>query len=131
MILPLAMVLALTAGAHARDLRKDARKDAAIGQGIICDTSGQAGRFVALMNDGATPDHAVRTINTEAKNERACGTAVIAFTMDRELNSQQMGGKPVSIARITVLAISYDGTHWAPIAPKVQYTVLPAKGLEV
>src|SRR5262245_55925132 len=104
MILPLAMTLALTAGAHAQDVNRDA----AIGHGIICDTSAQAGRFVTLMNDGADAERAVKTINIEAKDERACGEAVIAFTMDEEVSPQNMGGKPVSIARITVLAISQD-----------------------
>jgi|SRR5581483_4536623 len=128
MILPLAIALALSAGtASAQDLKRDA----AIGQGIICDTSDQAVRFVTLLNDGATADRAVQTINTEAKDERACGEAVIAFTMDEDVGSQHMGGKPVSIAKITVLAISHDGAHWAPISPKVQYTVLPAKGEEI
>ncbi|HVY01040.1 MAG TPA: hypothetical protein VHA55_14740 [Pseudorhodoplanes sp.] len=128
MFLPFALILVLGTGtAGAQDLPRDA----VLGRGVICDTSEQALRFVALVNDGVSADNAVRKVNDEAKDDRACGEAVIAFTMDEELGPRDMGGRPVSIVRITVLAISQDGLHWAPIAPKVQYTVLPAKGQEV
>ncbi len=105
-----------------------------IGQGIICDTSDQAGRFLALRNGGSTVTGAIDAVNTEARDPRACGAALVAFRMEQELQQASlphMDGKPVSIAKIVVVAISMDGQNWSAILPKVQYTVLPAKGQDV
>ncbi len=105
-----------------------------VGQGIICDTSDQANRFLALRNNGSSIDGAVQLVNSEASDERACGAAVVAFKLEEELqqaNLQHMDGKPVSVVKITVVAFSQDGENWSPILPKVQYTVLPANGQDV
>jgi hypothetical protein len=131
-ILPAAIVLLLCGAAQADDLFTQG--EAGVGQGIICDTSAQAGRFLALRNGGSSIDGALDAVNREAKDERACGAALVAFKMEEDLTPaslQHMDGRPVAIVKITVIAISADGEHWSAILPKVQYTVLPAKGQDV
>ena len=124
------LALALLAKAQAGEQTIDAG-ESGVGQGIICNTPDQAGRLLALRNDGKDAASAVEIVNTEVRDPRACGTALIAFTASEELGKdERLDGKPVSIMKITVIAIS-DGARWAPIAPKVQYTVVPAKGIEI
>jgi hypothetical protein len=127
-----AMMLSLCGGAKGAE--QSAQEHGGVGQGIICDTSAQAVRFLALRNEGSSIDNALEIVNREAKDERACGAALVAFRLEEELSPaslQQMDGKAVSIVKIVVIAISADGEHWSPILPKVQYTVLPAKGQDV
>lgn len=140
LFLPAMIVLSLCGAASAGDRAnldagvKFTKGEAGAGQGIICDTSAQAGRFLALRNGGSTVDKAVAAVNREAKDSRACGAALVMFRMEEELiqaSLQHIDGRAVSIVKIMVIAISADGENWAPILPKVQYTVLPAKGEDV
>lgn len=139
--LPAMIVLSLCGAASADDRPaalgagiQYAKGEAGAGQGIICDTSAQAGRFLVLRNGGSSVDKAVDAVNREAKDPRACGAALVMFRMEEELSQaslQSIDGKPVSIVKIMVIAISTDGKNWAAILPKVQYTVLPVKGEDV
>lgn len=134
-LLPMAIAMALCGAARADDrIVPIVNGNAGIGQGIICDTSDQAGRFLALRNGGSSIDVAVDAVNSEARDPRACGAAMVAFKMEEEMSKaalQHMDGRPVAIVKITVLAISEDGENWAAILPKTQYTVLPAQGQDI
>jgi hypothetical protein len=140
-ILPAMIVLALCGAASAGEQPATldagvqyAKGEGGVGHGIICDTSAQAGRFLALRNGGTGVEKAVDTVNREEKSPRACGAALVMFRMEEELSLaslQHIDGKPVSIVKIVVVAISADGENWSPIQPKVQFTVLPVKGQDV
>ena len=56
--------------------------DAAVGVGVICNTSEEARLFVNLRSYGAAPDQAVQAVNANAIDERACGVAAIAYVHD-------------------------------------------------
>jgi hypothetical protein len=141
MFLPAMIVLSLCGAASAGEQPApfDAgiqfvKGEAGVGQGIICDTSAQAIRFLALRTGGSAVDKAVDAVNRDARNPRACGAAMVMFRMEEVLSQaslRHIDGKPVSIVKIVVMAISADGENWSAILPKVQYTVLPAKGEDV
>lgn len=100
---------------------------ATIGVGLICDTSEQATRFVALRAAGTEPEQAMQTVNTEAQKPRACGVAAIAFVPDQTVGLKAIGGRLVRILRINVVA-GFDGSGWQPVRDMVQYAVIEAAG---
>ena len=101
-----------------------------VGQAVICDTSEQAQRFVALRNGGSQAVQAFQLINREAANPSACGTAVVAFRPGEELGSGRLEGQLVHIVKVTVLAFN-NGKTWSMVPATVQYAVLIPEGIEV
>jgi hypothetical protein len=135
-MIPIASMAMLVAGAAQADDRMatangvNGKALTGVGQGIICDTSAQAERFIALRNGGWEAVRALQTVNTEASDPRACGNAIIAFTEGEQLGEQHMQGKPVSIVKIKVIAVN-DGDKWVQVPAKVQFTILEADGIDV
>jgi hypothetical protein len=101
-----------------------------VGQALICDTSEQAHRFVALRNGGSEAMQALQAINREAANPRACGTAVVAFRSGEAIGSGRVDGQLVNVVKITVLAFN-NGMRWSMVPETVQYAVLVPEGIEV
>lgn len=105
--------------------------DPGVGVGIICDTSEQAERFVRLRGKGADVPVALNTVNTEARDTKACGVAAVAFLRDQTIATRPMGNRLVQIVRINVVA-GFNGTGWQRAsAMSVQYAVIEAEGQSV
>ena len=101
-----------------------------IGVGIICNTPEQMQRLVGLRMDGAEVARAVRAVNDEAKDPRACGIAAVAFTSDKMVDMKSVQGKLVQIMRINVLA-AFDGRHWSRIPVMTQYALIEPESYAV
>jgi len=104
--------------------------DAAIGVGIICNTSQQAEQFVKLRSKGTQPDQAMRAVNASARDDRACGVAAIAYVRDHTVDTMKLPDKLVQIVRINVVA-GFNGASWQRISDMVQYAVLEGGGESV
>ena len=104
--------------------------DAAIGVGIICNTSQQAEQFVKLRSKGTQPDQAMRAVNASARDDRACGVAAIAYVRDHTVDTMKLPDKLVQIVRINVVA-GFNGAGWQRISDMVQYAVLEGGGESV
>jgi len=101
--------------------------DAAVGIGIICNTSEQAEQFVKLRSRGTQPDQAMKTVNAKAHDERACGVAAIAYIRDQTMDTMKLDNKLVQIVRISVFA-GFNGNAWQRVSGMVQYVVLEGGG---
>jgi hypothetical protein len=104
--------------------------DPAIGVGIICNTSQQAEQFVKLRSTGAQPDQAMRAVNANARDNRACGVAAIAYVRRQTVDTMKLPDKLVQIVRINVVA-GFNGAGWQRISDMVQYAVLEGSGESV
>ena len=100
-----------------------------IGTGVICDTSEQAQRFVALRNGGSETMQALLVINKEAGNPTACGSAIVAFKPVEPVQNDAMPGKRVDVVKIAIVAFS-DGRNWSRVPETVQYAVVAPQGIE-
>ena len=101
-----------------------------VGRTIICDTSEQAQRFVALRNGGSQMDQALQLINRESTNRSACGAAIVAFRSGEAIGSVRLEGQLANLVKITVLAFN-NGARWSMIPETVQYAILVPEGIEV
>ena len=125
----LAVAAALLGGAAQADQQSGnaaidpASEQMAIGVGIICNTSEQVERYVDLRDRGAESTGAVKAVNDEARDPRACGVAVIAFRPEAKVEDRNAQGKLMSIMRITVVA-TFDGGTWSSVPGMVQYTIM-------
>ena len=77
-----AAILVCGAASAEGPMPSPANGDAAVGVGVICNTSEEARQFVDLRSHGAAPDQAVQAVNANAMDERACGVAAIAYVHD-------------------------------------------------
>ncbi|HKS60304.1 MAG TPA: hypothetical protein VJT13_01320 [Xanthobacteraceae bacterium] len=132
MRLPLALAsLLFIAPLHAAPLGSAAnQQQIKVGQAVICDTSEQAQRFVALRNGGSEAVQAFQLINREAANPSACGTAIVAFRSGDTIGSGRVEGRLVHVVQVTVLAFN-NGARWSMVPETVQYAVLVPDGIEV
>ena len=131
MRLPLALAsMLLVAPLNAAPLGSATNAEVSVGRTIICDTSEQAQRFVALRNGGSQMDQALQLINREATNRSACGAAIVAFRSGEPIGSGRVDGQPVNVVKITVLAFN-NGTSWSMVPETVQYAILIPEGIEV
>ena len=101
-----------------------------VGSGIICDTQEQAVRIVALRNEGNEMPQAILVVNREASNPQACGPAMVAVSVAEEVQKERMDGKPVTVTKLVVKAIS-DGTSWAKVPDTVQFAIVIPAGEEI
>jgi len=130
-VIAAAAAVLLSGAAWADDAAPPAQnKDAAVGVGMICNTQQQAERFLALRATGAEGNSAMQTVNSEARDPRACGFAAIAYILDATVSSKTVGAKLLNVQRIHVIA-GYDGAGWQRIADMTQYAVTEAKGLSI
>jgi hypothetical protein len=118
---------ALTLPGVARAENDTAAGEPTVGVGMICNTSQQADRFVALRETGTEPQKAMDIVNKEAKDARACGLAAIAFIRDATVNNKAVNNKLVQVVRINVVA-GFNGSGWQPVSNMVQYAVIEGEG---
>lgn len=107
-----------------------ANGDAAVGVGIICNTSQQAQQFVKLRSSGAKPEQAIRTVNLSARDARACGIAAVAYVRNETVDTMKLKDSLVQIVRINVVA-GFNGSGWQRVSDMVQYAVLEGEGESV
>ena len=127
LLLAFAALIVFAVPLHADEAKRDT---ISVGHGIICNTSEQALRFVALRNEGSETVQAIKVINQEADNPTACGAAIIAFRIDEETDQQRMNGQRVRVVKVVVSAIN-NGAQWAPVPDIVQYALIALEGIEV
>jgi hypothetical protein len=107
-----------------------ANGDAAVGIGIICNTSQQAQQFVKLRSSGARPEQAMLAVNAGARDARACGVAAVAYVRDGTVDTMKLRDRLVQIVRINVVA-GFNGSGWQRVSDLVQYAVLEGEGESV
>ena len=129
MILAVTLLASWPAGAEEISLG-DQSVGSGMGQGIICNTSEQAARFIDLRNDGAVTAAALDTVNAEAKDPSACGTAMVAFTNGQPLAEKTLRGMAVRVVKITIIAAN-NGLQWSPVRRMVQYTIIAQEGVGI
>jgi hypothetical protein len=108
----------------------DEDNDLTIGIGIICNTPEQMLRLIGLRNTGAQAERAVKVVNTEAKDPRACGVAAVAYVTGKMVDMKNVQGKLVQIVRIDVVA-AFNGQNWARIPAMTQYALIEPQGYEI
>jgi hypothetical protein len=123
-----AAVVLVCGGAWAEE--QPGNGDAAIGIGIICNTSQQAEQFVRLRSRGTQPEQAMRAVNASARDNRACGVAAIAYIRNQTVDTMKVRDNLVQIVRINVVA-GFNGAGWQRISDMVQYAVLEGGGESV
>jgi hypothetical protein len=101
--------------------------DAAIGIGVICNTSQQAEQFVRLRSAGTQAEQAMRAVNASARDNGACGIAAIAYIRDQTVDTMKLRDRLVQIVRINVVA-GFNGAGWQRISDMVQFAVLEGGG---
>jgi hypothetical protein len=120
-----ALLLSGGVAAQADDLATGAQPT--VGVGMICNTSDQAEQFIKLQAKGAKADAAMKKVNAQAKNPRACGVAAIAFIRDKTLDTKTVHNKLVQVVRINILA-GFNGNGWERVSNMIQYAVIEGEG---
>jgi hypothetical protein len=125
--LALACIGAGANAAHAVEPQQQALpNNVHVGVGVICDSSEQVERYLALKNDRTSVEDAIKTVNTEANQASACGMAMVAFTADDPIAKVSVQDGTMHVTKITVLAIATDH-GWQRIHGTVQYTAFLEK----
>ena len=104
--------------------------DAAVGIGIICNTSQQAAQFVKFRTSGARPEQAMRAVNASAHDAHACGVAAVAYVRNETVDTMKLSDRLVQIVRINVVA-GFNGSGWQRVSDMIQYAVLDGEGESV
>ena len=98
-----------------------------VGVGMICNTPEQAKQFLELRAKGVVADQAMKKVNEDAQNPRACGIAAIAFVPDKMVDAKPVNDKLLQVERINVVA-GYDGNGWQHVPAMIQYAVMEGGG---
>jgi hypothetical protein len=64
------------------------------------------------------------------RNPHACGPAKVAVSVVEEVRKERMDGKPVTVTKMTVKAIS-DGANLVQVPDTVQYAIVILEGEEI
>jgi hypothetical protein len=72
----------------------------------------------------------MNTVNANARNERACGVAAVAYIRDQTVDTRKLQNSLVQIVRISVVA-GYNGVGWQRVSDMIQYAVLEGEGESV
>ena len=91
---------------------------------MICNILGQAQAYLDLRAGGVSADDAMKRINDDAHDARACGVAAIAFKRDKMLRAHAVENKLFEVVQINVLA----GFNGSGIPEMTQYAVMESKG---
>jgi hypothetical protein len=121
-LLPLLALLAVPLSAPAQ------AADYEVGASLVCDTKGQAERFVALFDGDAQA--AVKVVNAEAKDPTACAIMNVAYMRGAQLGTARHGDKAFEIIRILVVGIeTEDGLR--PVRPAAYFSLIGVKEYRV
>jgi hypothetical protein len=98
--------------------------DYEVGASLVCDTKGQAERFVALFNGDAQA--AIRVVNAEEKDPTACMIMNVAYMRGAQLGTARHGDNAFEIIRILVVGIeTEDGLR--PVRPAAYISLIGVK----
>ena len=86
---------------------------------VVCDTQEQAERYVALYHGDS--DAAVRAVNRQENDPRACGVASAAFIRGPQMATARAGNTAFEIVRILVFGIDSHGAI-RPVRPAPYFT---------
>jgi hypothetical protein len=111
---------------HAVEPQQPVPDNVHVGVGIICDSSAQVERYLALKNDNASVEDAIKTVNTEANQSSACGMAMVAFMTGDPIAKVSVQDGTMHVTKITVLAIATEH-GWQQVPGTVQYTAFLEK----
>jgi len=90
-----------------------------VGDVLVCDTQEQVERYVAHYH--GDNEAAVRAVNREENDPRACGVATAAFVRGPQMATARAENMAFEIIRILVLGIdSQDG--FRPVQPAPYFT---------
>ena len=92
-----------------------------VGAGVICNSSDQVKRYLALKTDDSSIEDAIKVVNVEANDARACGMAMVAFVTGDEAGDVNVSHGTMHVRRITIVAVATDG-GWQRVPDTVQYT---------
>jgi hypothetical protein len=113
------LFLLICAPVHALDKYGMDERNMEVGDVLVCDTQEQAERYVALYH--GDKEAAVRAVNREENDPRACGVASAAFVRGPQMATARAENMAFEIVRILVLGIeSQDGLR--PVRPASYFT---------
>ena len=85
-----------------------------VGDVLVCDTQEQVERYVALYR--GDKDAAVRAVNREENDPRACGVVTAAFVRGPQMATARAENIAFEIVRILVLGVDGDD-GFRPVRP--------------
>jgi hypothetical protein len=110
----------LCAPVLARDNRGVDQRDIEVGDTLVCDTQEQAKRYIAHFKGDA--EAAVRAVNREQSDPRACGLMSAAFMRGPNVAAVSQGNMGFQIVHILVLGV--DGPEgFRAVKPAPYFTV--------
>ena len=111
--------LLVCAPVQAQDKQGMSERSVEFSDVVVCDTQEQVERYVALYH--GDKEAAVRAVNSEENDPRACGVASAAFVRGPQMATARAGDMAFKIVRILVLGIeSQDG--FRPVQPTPYFT---------
>lgn len=126
----LAVSLLSASAIGAEEQKQDQSSNIQVGQGVVCDTAQQVERLTSLMAKEGGVATAIKTVNDEAKDPRACGMVMAAFIRGDEVGEVRNAAHALKVVEITILAVPVNN-QWHFVSPLKQYTAFPLKGIEV
>ena len=91
-----------------------------IGTGLICDTSHQVERYIALLEVGT--EQALAAVNEEAQSKHACAVVTIAYTISGGITTVRYQEQAYQVVEIVVVGTLVHG-QWKKTEPFTQYTL--------
>ena len=113
----------LYAPAHAQDNRGVDQRDIEVGDTLVCDTQEQAERYIAHFKGDS--EAAVRAVNREQSDSRACGLMSAAFMRGPNVAAVSQGNMGFQIVRILVLGVA-GPEGFRAVEPAPYFTVFGA-----
>jgi hypothetical protein len=99
--------LLLCAPVQAQDRRITDKPDVEVADALVCDTREQVERYIAFYN--GDQEAAVRAVNLEEGDPRACGVVSAAFVRGAHVGAASRGNMAFEIVRILVVGIDSPG----------------------
>ena len=113
------LFLLICAPVQALEKRGLDERNIEVGDVLVCDTQEQVERYVAHYH--GDNEAAVRAVNREENDPRACGVATAAFVRGPQMATARAENMAFEIIRILVLGIdSQDG--FRPVQPAPYFT---------
>ena len=113
------LFLLVCAPVQAQDKQVTGERSVEFSDVVVCDTQAQVERYVAFYH--GDKEAAVRAVNREENDPRACGVASAAFVRGPQMATARAENMAFKIVRILVLGIdSQDG--FRPVQPAPYFT---------
>ena len=113
------LFLLVCAPVHAQDKHGLGERGVEFSDVVVCDTQKQAELYVTLYRGDS--DAAVRAVNRQENDPRACGVASATFVRGPQMATARAGNMAFEIVRILVLGIDSHGAI-RPVRPAPFFT---------